>query len=366
MIHTKPRVRRSVLLTLAVALATTVTATPAAAGTVITKTPVATGLAFPAAFTLAPDGRIFYGERFTGQVRIIDPSTGTNGLAFTVPELVTSGEQGLLGIALHPSFPTTPYVYVYATRVVAGVAQNQIIRARLTSAGRWGLFVIYQAPASEVHNGGRIMFGPDKKLYAVVGDRQAPANSQNLGNPHGKMLRMTPTGLVPTGNPFEGSLIWAYGIRNSFGFTFDPQTRFLWETENGPACNDELNRIVKARNYGWGPTQTCATPPAAPLNTNRDGPSPTQPVRFYNPTTAPTGAAFCSGCGLGAAHEGNLFYGTFNNRQIRSVTLDSLRRAVTAETLAYQNDNGILGVERGPDGALYFSDRLGIYKLVLS
>jgi len=358
--------RRCLLLTVAVVLAAgTLTATPAGAVT-LTRTPVATGLAFPAAFTFAPDGRIFYGERFTGQVRIVNPSAGSNTLFFTVPGLSTTGEQGLLGIALHPGYPSTPNVYLYATRTVGGVAENQIIRVRDVAGVGSAMKVIYRAPASAVHNGGRIMFGPDKKLYAVVGDRQDPANSQNLGNPHGKILRMTAAGAVPNDNPFPGSLIWAYGIRNSFGFTFDPLTRAMWETENGPACNDELNRIIKGRNYGWGPSQTCATPPVPPLNTNRDGPNPMLPLGFYNPTTAPTGAAFCSSCGLGASAEGHLFYGTYNNRQIREVTLDAQRRVVVSETLAYTNPDGILGVERGPDGALYFSDRLGIYKLVLS
>lgn len=226
--------------------------------------------------------------------------------------------------------------------------------------------VIYSAPASTYHNGGRILFGPDKKLYAVVGDRQDPANAQSLTNPHGKILRMTAAGKVPGDNPFPGSLVWSYGTRNSYGFTFDPQTRSLWETENGPECNDELNRIVRARNYGWGPSETCSSPPPAPSNTNRDGPYPQLPASFYTPTVAPTGAVFCSGCGLGSANEGTLFYGTFNTRQIRWVTLDAHRHAVTAEAVAYTNPSGVLSMERAPSGALYFSDQSGIYELVSS
>ncbi|MGI9021785.1 MAG: PQQ-dependent sugar dehydrogenase [Acidimicrobiales bacterium] len=362
MIETKRSFRRSLVVTLAVVVAGMITAAPAQAAT--TRAPVATGLASPAAFTFAPDGRIVYGERLTGQVRMLTPGAGTNTLLFTVPDLATTGEQGLLGVALHPAYPTTPYVYLYATRTVGGVTENHIIRARLITGRGWALAVIYKAPASTVHNGGRIMFGIDGKLYAVVGDRQDPANSQNLNNTHGKILRMTPAGGVVPNNPFPNSLVWAYGVRNSFGFTFDPQTRVLWETENGPACNDELNRVVKGGNYGWGATQTCATPPAPPLNTNRDGPNPILPASFYNPTTAPTGAAFCSGCGLGAGAEGHLFYGTFNTKQIREVTLDAQRTTVVSETLAYQNAIGILSVERGTDGALYFSDNAGIYKLV--
>ena len=365
MTHTSRSRRRRLLVALAVVLVVSVTAAPAHAVTVKPQAVGgASGLAFPAAFTFAPDGRIYYGERFTGQVRVVNPSARTNTWVFTVPNLSTLGEQGLLGIDLHPGFPTTPYIYVYATRTVGGVTENQILRARQNETGAWGLAVIYRAPASAVHNGGRIMFGPDNRLYAVVGDRQDPANSQNLNNRHGKILRMTASGLVPDDNPIAGSLVWAYGIRNSFGFTFDPQTRFLWETENGPACNDELNRIIKGGNYGWGPSQTCSTPPAAPRNTNQNGPNPILPRAFYTPTTAPTGAAFCSGCGLGTGAEGHLFYGTFNNGQIREVVLDGTRKNVVSETVAYTDPDGILGLERAPNGALYFSDRQGIYKLV--
>ena len=107
-------------------------------------------------------------------------------------------------------------------------------------------------PASN-HNGGRILFGPDKKLYVVIGDNADPANSQDRsGNLRGKILRVNPDGSIPATNPF-GTRIWAYGIRNSIGFAFDPRNGRLWESENGPSCNDEVNRIVKGGNHGWGP-----------------------------------------------------------------------------------------------------------------
>lgn len=80
---------------------------------------MATGLSYPASFTFAPDGRIFYGERLTGQVRVLNPASGSNTGFFTLPGLATGDEQGLLGIALHPGYPATPFVYVYATRYVA-------------------------------------------------------------------------------------------------------------------------------------------------------------------------------------------------------------------------------------------------------
>ena len=362
---TRHSLRRLVVGACTALLASALSTTPARAATV--ATPVVTGLSFPAAFTVAPSGRIFYGERLTGVVRMTDPGSGWTAPFFRVPDLATSGEQGLLGIALDPEFPRSPFVYLYATRVVSGAAENQILRVRSFRATGADMTVIYRAPAAVFHNGGRILFGPDGMLYAVTGDATSPGNSQNVSSSLGKVLRMTPLGTAPADNPFPGSLTWAYGIRNSFGLAFDPLTSGLWQTENGPACNDELNRIFKGLNYGWGPRQTCSTPPAPPLNTNQDGPSPVSPAAFYTSPPAVTGIAFCSGCGLGPSSEGALLYGTFNTRQIRQVELASrARHRVASEVVAYTHPSSVLSVERGPDGSLYFSDPSGIYRLVAS
>jgi glucose/arabinose dehydrogenase len=330
--------------------------------------PVATGLANPAAFTFAPDGRIFYGERLTGNIRVIDPSTGADTLFFTVPNFTSTGEQGLLGLALHPDYPTVPALYAFVTRALPSGTENQIVRIRDSGGVGTGLTTIFHAPAGSSHNGGRIMFGPDKRLYAVIGENGFSSNAQDLGTVLGKVVRMTPTGAVPSGNPLPGNYAIAYGIRNSFGFTFDPQTGRLWETENGPECNDELNRIERFRltNYGWGPNETCTTPPTAPRNTNQDGPNPVLPLRWYTPPIAPTGAAFCTTCALGPDSPGALFFGAFRSRDIRRVVLDSQRLSPVSQRVVYTHPGPILSVERGPDGRLYFSSSSGIFRLALS
>ena len=332
----------------------------------IKATPIATGLAFPAGFTFAPDGRIFYGERFTGEVRVFNPATSTNQLFFTIPNLVTGGEQGLLGVALHPKYPNTPYVYASVTRTESGVPKNQIVRITDIRGTGSAMTVIFNGGRSaNYHVGGRIRFGPDGMLYLVVGEKGDPSRAQKLGNRAGKVHRMTPSGAVPSDNPFS-NYVYAYGFRNSFGLGFDPSTGRLWETENGPQCNDELNRIARGRNYGWGPSWTCSTPPSPPTNTNRDGSKPALPRKFYTPPIAPTGVVFCSLCGLGTDSEGRLFFGAWNNGTIRKVTLDDRRNNVAAESVVYDHGEGVLSMERGPDGALYFSDPNEIYKLELA
>ena len=336
-------------------------AAPAAVGAVS----VVTGLNYPAGFTFAPDGRIFYGERLTGEIRIYDPSNGSNTLFFTISNVSITGEQGLLGLALHPRYPARPFVYAYATRNVNGSLKDQIVAVRDSGGTGRSPKVIWSSDttAGDYHDGGRILFGPDRRLYAIQGEAHDSSNSQDLTNDAGKILRMTDTGAIPPDNPFPGSRIWAYGFRNSFGFNFDPLTRNLWETENGPTCNDELNFISKGANYGWGPTETCSTPPPPPQNTNQDGPNPVLPQVWFTPTIAPVGMAFCVGCGI-TQSEGTFFFGAYNTSDIWQVSLSSDRKTITGNVVVYTHSSPPLSMEVGPDHAVYFSDIGGIWKLV--
>jgi glucose/arabinose dehydrogenase len=319
-------------------------------------------LAAPVAFTVTPNGnRIFYGERFSGRVMRLNPSTGRRSFVFRIPNVAASGEQGLLGLALRPSYPSDTHIWAYVTRTVSGTATNQLLRIR---ADRSGFAVVRSFPTAEAHNGGRIMFGPDGKLYVVIGENGNPVRAQNLATMAGKMLRLDPDGTVPSDNPRPGSPIIGYGIRNSFGFTFDPQKGHLWETENGPSCNDEINLIARfrLRNYGWGPSQTCGSPPMAPRNTNRDGPNPVLPKRFFATPPALTGAAFCHLCDLSSS--GRLFYGDYNTGTIRRARLNSARNDIVSQTRVYDHPSAVLGVETPVNGGpIYFSTSSQIFRL---
>ncbi len=319
-------------------------------------------LASPAAFTVTPNGsRILYGERYSGRIMRLSPGTGTRTRFFTIPNVASTGEQGLLGLALRPSYPRDSRVWAFVTRSVSGTATNQLVRVRADGSG---FTVLRSFPTGENHNGGRIMFGPDGKLYVVIGENGNPARAQSLATLAGKMLRLNVNGSVPSDNPRAGSPIVGYGIRNSFGFTFDPQTGRLWETENGPQCNDEINLGTRLtlRNYGWGPSQTCSSPPPAPLNTNRDGLNPVLPKRFFATPPALTGAAFCRLCGLSSS--GRLFFGAYNNGTIRRARLTSARTGIASDALFYDHPTGVLSVETPVDGGpIYFSTATNIFRL---
>ena len=341
-----------------------VTAAPAA-GVTFRVDRVATGLNQPVAFTFAPGGKIFYVEKDSGEVRVYNPDGDRDRLFYDVPGVNGEGERGTLGVALHPDYPDRPYVYVYATRRSKGSLKNQILR--LTNVGGSGRDRrrIFSTPASSspYHNGGRILFGPDDQLYAIVGEGHHPASAQKLSNPRGKILRMTPRGKRPADNPIRRSRIFAYGIRNSFGFDFDPVTDELWETENGPACNDELNHIpVGGRNFGWGPRQSCGSLPT-PRDTNNSGPRPrVLPELWFRDTVGITGMTFCDRCGLRGS-QGDLFFGDVRFGQIRRVPLNAGRDTVTGVgTVVFDADN-VLSMETGPGGSIYFSDFSQIYRL---
>jgi len=218
------------------------------------------------------------------------------------------------------------------------------------------------AGSAHMHSGGHIVFGRDGMLYVMIGDARNAATAQQLRSLRGKVLRLTPWGGVPDDNPIRGSRVYAYGLRNSFGMAFDPGSSRLWLTDNGPECNDELNRLRPGRNFGWGPSATCSG--SAPRNTNRDGPRPVMPERWFNPPTAPTGVAFCTGCELGARSEGSLLFGDYNHGTLWRARLSRNRlRVVGLDRLAHPSGQ-ILSLETGPNGKLYYSTYTGIWRLV--
>lgn len=326
---------------------------------------VATGLNGPSGFTVAPNGVLWYLERGTGEVHTLDPATGRNHRVFTISGVNGDGERGALGIALSPRWPAKKTVYVFVTRNGGGRLQNQLVRFTVSGGSGHGLRVLLKSPASAdpYHNGGRIAFGPDRKLYVMIGDGHHSANAQDRSdNFRGKILRLDPDGSGAKGNPF-GSRIWSFGHRNSFGFTFDPATRRLWETENGPQCTDEINRVVKGGNYGWGPKESCSLP--MPGGTNNSGPKPRHPPKWFTASTIGiTGAAFCHGCGIRSLR-GQLVFGDVDTGSLRAIHLNAARNAFASKARVIASGlDGVHSVEVSPTGRIYFSGPNGIYRLV--
>ena len=330
--------------------------------------PVATGLNGPAAFTFGPHGKIWFAERGTGRIVVLDPSDGSRHTFFRVSGVDGSGERGALGLALHPRYPAVPIVYLYVTRLDGGILVNELLRIRASGGVGIGSRVLFRwaVTSASNHNGGRIVFGPDGMLWIVTGENADPSNSQALSNLRGKILRIRPDGSIPADNPF-GTRIYAFGIRNSFGMAFDPMTGRLWESENGPDCNDEINLIVRGGNFAWGPSNSCPPSPADAVasDTNRDGPLPRRfPKARIADTVGVTGAAFCDGCGLGSAREGDLLFGDVDTDGIWAVDLNSTRTGIdTGPARLISAGTPVYSMEVGPGGGIYISGPDGIYRL---
>lgn len=346
----------SVLVLTGLLVALSPLAAPSASARIARRAVVSCNGCWPTAFTFTPSGnRIFYVERFAGEIRVKNLVTGENRLWARIGNLGTSGEQGVLGIDLHPQWPDPAWVYVYYTNETP--LENRIRRLRKRSDGSLIRQTLVTVAAAGNHNGGVIHFGPNGLLYAVTGDAGDPSRSQDTASNSGKVLRIMPGGSVPSDNPFPGEYAFSYGHRNSFGFTFDPWTGRVWQTENGEDC-DEVNLARRGRNYGWGP------PGDVPACPDTRGINPETSWGPQGSDIAPTGAAFCRQCLLGNGVGGRLLVGSWNDRKIRKITLDAQRDDIIRRRLLYRNAAGVLALEAHPGGQVYFSDLNGIYRLV--
>jgi glucose/arabinose dehydrogenase len=205
---------------------------------------IATGLHVPWGLAFEPNGDALVSERTTGDILRIPAAGGAPQKVMHIPDAATGmGEGGLLGIALSPDYAKDGLVYAYYTTQ----SDNRIVRFTLGGT----IEPIFTGIANgAIHDGGRIAFGPDGKLYAGTGETGNGPLAQDLGSPNGKILRMNPDGSVPSDNPFPGSRVWTYGHRNVQGLSWDRAGR-LWESELGQNAFDEVNLIRKGHNYGW-------------------------------------------------------------------------------------------------------------------
>ncbi len=209
-------------------------------------TRAASGLRVPWGIDFLPgrNGDALVAERTTGRIIRIARPGGRKRVVMRVPGVDTgAGEGGLLGLAVSPNYSRDKLVYAYFT----SGGDNRIVRFQLGGPVRT---VLTRLQRSSNHNGGRLEFGPDRKLYASVGDASDSSLSQQRNSLNGKILRMNPNGSVPSDNPFRGSLVFSLGHRNVQGLAFDRAGR-LWAPEFGQDAFDEVNLIRAGRNYGW-------------------------------------------------------------------------------------------------------------------
>jgi len=326
---------------------------------------VAEGLEHPWAVEPLPGGDLLVTEK-PGRMRIVSANGRVGDPIEGIPPVVYRVQGGLLDVALSPNFATDRTIYWSfteprpdssntGTSVARGVLSQD--RRRLEQVS-----VIFRSmPGHRLpgHFGSRLIFGPDGMLYVTLGERYSPesrARAQQVDNHFGKIVRIRPDGGIPDDNPFvsQGGAareVWSYGHRNIQAAAFDAEGR-LWEIEHGPAGGDELNLVQKGKNYGWPLAtygQDYSGQPYPNTTTTRDGTE--QPVYYWDPVIAPSGAQFDSGSAF-PEWRGSLFIGGLASARLVRVVLDN-GRVVGEEHLLVDRRPRVRGVRQGPDGALY-------------
>ncbi|MCX4636023.1 PQQ-dependent sugar dehydrogenase [Streptomyces sp. RPA4-5] len=227
------------------------TAPPAKGSVKVTRT-LTTGLTSPWGVAVLPGGDLLVASRDTGKIFRITADSGKKTELGSVPGVDPGGEGGLLGIAVSSTFGADHQVYAYFTTA----SDNRIARMNYDEKRPPGNqlgapdTIFKGIPKGQIHNGGRIAFGPDKMLYAGTGETGDKGLAQDKGSPAGKILRMTPDGEPAHGNPEADSVVYDYGHRNVQGLAWDNDKR-LWASEFGQDTWDELNLIEPGKNYGW-------------------------------------------------------------------------------------------------------------------
>jgi len=317
-------------------------------------------LNYPTAVAFAPDGRIFVAEQ-GGKLRIIKNDTLLPA-PFVELYVYAGGEAGLSGIVLDPDFTTNQYIYLYHTVYGSETSPYHNRITRFTANGDVAVtgsdtVILTLDPLSyaEQHNGGTMRFGQDGKLYVGVGDSRNPDNAQNLDTYLGKILRINANGSVPAGNPFstgsdQKKRLWAYGLRNPYSFSFQPETGRLFINDVGEGSWEEINdATTSGKNFGWPIVEGISGNPAY-----------TDPIFAYDHTAAKcaiTGGVFFNPqtTTYPASYVGNYFFQDYCTSAISTLNLSG---STGISSLFSQHLPGLpVNLNVGQDGNLYFLSR---------
>ncbi len=308
-------------------------------------------LAFPTSIAFTPDGRMFFTELATGKVRVFG-----NGNLLEQPfiqlEAPPAGTtDGPVGLAIDPQYSSNRFVYVFHYSSEGG-GSNRVTRFKdQASTGTEPLVIANQLPAGG-HAGGKLAFGKDHTLFISTGDDGDPASAQDLSSLNGKILRKNRDGSDPQSNPL-GNGLYALGFRNVFGLAVQPETGSLYASENGPDCDDEIDKILAAGNYGWREGQPCGD----------TDPSYLQPIIRIPTTIGLTGITFYQG-NVFPEFKNHLFVADYNTGTIRRYVIADRSSSVLEEAIFYAGGSGpILDLAVSPDGILYFCTTEGIYRI---
>lgn len=322
----------------------------------LTDTVIQSGLSVPWDLAFAPDGRMFVTER-GGNILVFEGGApNARRLSSTlVPQMRAMGEAGLMGIAVDPGFAMNGLLYVCASRTDEGEWRNQVLRYRASGNTLTfdGYVIRTGMSAATIHDGCRLLFGADGKLWVSMGESGNAKLAQDPNVLNGKVLRVETDGTVPADNPIlpgaaKRTAVYTMGHRNPQGLAVQPGTGAMFEVEHGATTHDEINLLKPGANYGW-PIQ--------------EGPGGTA-KGFTDPlwssggvTLATSGGTFVTGPQWGG-WSGSLFVCTLKEQDLRRFQVNGTT-VVPREILLDQKYGRLRSPVLGPDGALYLTTSQG-------
>src|SRR5690606_462625 len=241
-------------------------------------------------------------------------------------------------MAVHPDLKSQPYVFLnYAGKKADNSRFSRVVRYTYKPDTLVDSLVILEYPGWKGHFGARVLIAPDGKLMVATGDGAQFENAQNIASPNGKILRYNIDGSIPGDNPFPGSAVWAWGLRNPQGLVYADGK--LYNSDHGDAVEDEVNLIRKGNNYGWPHVEGF-------VNTEKEAKfvldsTVVPPLRSWTPTIAPAGMAYYSSDKLPEL-KGRLLLTTLKGNSLRALELNASGDSIVADVNYFQQVFGRL------------------------
>ena len=319
---------------------------------------VVAGAAIPVSLAPVPDGRVFYAELLTGLIRVLDDGV-LQPQPFVTLDVAMSFDVGgarglgLLGVTADPDFSSNQFLYAVYTP-----NPDEIVVSRFRDVEGIGTdeVEILRQPGNGKHNGGRIVFLPDKTLLITRGDTGFQDLAQDDEFVQGKIIRINPDGSIPEDNPIVGSPVFASGVRNSFGIAVHPLTGDPFFSENG-RNDDEINLLQAGGNYAWPLCMGSCDPPDTTF---------IDPIVNFTPSICPTGMDFYSGDTFPEQYRNDLFFTDCNTGRVQRMKLapPSYDRVGVLEDFVEGGLVGTLDVKTAADGNLYYTTFDAVLRIV--
>ena len=314
-----------------------------------------------------PNGDLIFGEK---QGKLYRKNNETVTEITGLPEVLSTGQGGLLDIRVHPDYSKNGWVYAcYSASNPAGGGQLKLIRFKITNDQVNNIENIYTTNGSNTwygHYGSRIVFDMEKNLYLSVGEggigsyggpNTINTNAQNSNTSWGKIHRMRDDGSIPADNPVipgnsGPTTVYTFGHRNPQGLALNPETGEIWETEHGPRGGDEVNIIIRGANYGWPVYSIGVNYDGTTISSGHNAPGIEAPIHTWTPSIATCGIAFITSNKF-KSWKGNLLVGGLvSQKLIRCVVRGN---KIIEENVLLSNSGRVRNVIQAPDGSIYVS-----------